>query len=106
MSKFNFSKLRLQEIHGVGYRSNSNPKAISAYERYATTKWVVQRKGLFGCWETISDNEGKSYYDAKKSLEAIILDEQDRAQLLDQLTEARKKPTKTLYPPLPDVEPK
>jgi hypothetical protein len=65
----------------------------------------VQRKGsLFG-WHVIGDDEGRSYHDAKRALETILEDEQERARYLDELTEARKKPTKILYPPLPDTEP-
>ncbi len=105
MSKFNFSKLRLKEIHGVGYRSHTDPKAISAYERYVTTKWVVECKGLFG-WYVIGEEEGRSYKEVKRAVETIMEDEQDRSRFLGQLTEARKHPTKTLYPPLPDEEPK
>ena len=105
MSKFKFSKLRLKEIYGVGYRSTRDPKAISAYERYVTSNWVVQCKGWFG-WGVIGDEYGRTYHEAKKALEAIEADEVERARYLDELAEAQKTPTKILYPPLPDEEPK
>jgi hypothetical protein len=95
------SKYRLKEVTVCVTTLNHNNEIVKT----PGTKWVVEARGWFG-WGGYGFEESLPYNEAKRKLEnAIKRDEADEAYY-EKLRVALKEPKKTLYPPLPDEEPK
>ncbi len=96
------TKYRLKETVAVAYRST---RVGASLERTPEVGWIVQ-VGSWPGWRDYGYSEVLSYDKAKAKLESLIREDEANEIMYARFREARKKPMRTVYPPLPDAEPK
>lgn len=69
------------------------------------TKWMVEERTWLG-WREYGYGDKLPYNEAKLKLESLIEADKANEEWYEKYRVASKKPMKTLYPPLPDEEPK
>ena len=95
-------KYRLKEV--VVAITTYDPD-IKDWTKSPGTKWMIEEKTWLG-WSEYGYGDKLPYNEAKLKLEKLIEADIAYEEYYEKLRIELKKPMKTLYPPLPDEEPK